>query len=93
MSNDTSSIFSDLQPIVQTFANEIPDCVIWGSDWPHTGDGKNRSEATRDKEEAFRVIDNHAILGQLQSWMGDEVYRKMLVDNPRKLYNDRAYPE
>jgi predicted TIM-barrel fold metal-dependent hydrolase len=87
MSNEISSNFSDLELIVQTFSREVPDQVIWGSDWPHTGEGKNRSKEKLERKEAFRVIDNHAIMKQLQRWMGGDVYRKMLVDNPSYLYN------
>lgn len=86
MSNELSSNFRDLEPIVRTFAREIPDQVIWGSDWPHTGDGKNRSKDKLKCKETFRVIDNYAIMEQLQTWMGGDVYRKMLVDNPGRLY-------
>ncbi|KAJ5741576.1 amidohydrolase 2, partial [Penicillium manginii] len=86
MSNEISSNFSDLELIVRTFSQEIPDQVIWGSDWPHTGEGKNRSKEKLEQKEAFRVIDNHVIMKQLQRWMGSDVYRKMLVDNPSCLY-------
>lgn len=86
MSNEASSIFDELQPVVRTFAQEIPDRVIWGSDWPHTGDGHKRLNQTLDVKEPFRIIDDAAILERLQVWMGSDVYRKMLVDNPGRLY-------
>ncbi|CAI7653965.1 unnamed protein product [Penicillium bialowiezense] len=86
MSNCPASTFDDLQPIIQTFAQEIPDHIIWGSDWPHTGDGHNRTENTLKVKEPFRIIDNPAILKMLQSWIGSDCYRKMLVDNPNRLY-------
>ncbi|PYI09507.1 amidohydrolase 2 [Aspergillus sclerotiicarbonarius CBS 121057] len=86
MSNDSAGTFGDLQPIVQTFAQEIPDQLIWGSDWPHTGDGHNRVGKSLDVKEPFRIVDDHAILRRLHSWVGDDVYRKMLVDNPGRLY-------
>ncbi|KAE8138893.1 amidohydrolase 2 [Aspergillus pseudotamarii] len=86
VSSDTSSTYSDLQSIIETFAREIPDQVIWGSDWPHTGEGQNRLERRLDVKEPFRTIDNFAILDRLYDWMGSGGYQKMLVDNPRRLY-------
>lgn len=88
MSNDTSSTYSDLQPIIETFAREIEEQLIWGSDWPHTGDGHARVERRQSVKEPFRTIDNAAILGRLHEWMGRDVYIKMLVDNPRRLYQN-----
>lgn len=86
MSNEISSNFRDLQPIVQTFAREIPDQIIWGSDWPHTGDGHDRVKNSLEVKEPFRMIDNLAILEQLHDWIGSDVYGKMLEKNPERLY-------
>ncbi|KAJ6031429.1 amidohydrolase 2 [Penicillium herquei] len=87
MSSDTSSIYSDLKPIIKKFAIEVPEQVIWGSDWPHTGEGQNRLEKRLDLKEPFRLIDNDLILTHLHDWMGSDGYNKMLVDNPRRIYH------
>lgn len=86
MSNERSSNFRDLQPIIQTFAREIPGQIIWGSDWPHTGDGHDRVKGSLEVKEPFRMIDNLAILEQLHDWMGSDVYDTMLEKNPNRLY-------
>lgn len=88
MSSLVSGTYSDLQPILEAFAQEIPEQLIWGSDWPHTGEGSNRTERTQEMKEPFRIVDNNGILAKLHSWMGSDVYRKMLVDNPRRLYQN-----
>ncbi|KAJ5088019.1 amidohydrolase 2 [Penicillium angulare] len=88
MSNEMSMNFSDLQSIVQSFATEIPDQIIWGSDWPHTGDGHSRLNKSLEMKEPFRIINNSGILEQLREWMGDDVYSKMLVENPIGLYQN-----
>lgn len=88
VSNDHSSTYSDLQPIVQTFAKEVPDQIVWGSDWPHTGDGHNRVGKSLDIKEPFRTIDNHSILRKLHDWMGSSAHKKMLVDNPGRIFID-----
>ncbi|CAG7931615.1 unnamed protein product [Penicillium olsonii] len=87
MSSDTCSTYSDLKPIVETLAQEAPKQVIWGSDWPHTGDGHNRLEGRLDVKEPFRVIKNDAILNHLHDWMGSDAYKKMMVDNPKRIYH------
>lgn len=86
MSTDIASNFRDLQPIIQTFAQEIPDQIIWGSDWPHTGDGNDRVENSLQVKEQFRKIDNLAIFEKLHGWMGSGALGKMLVKNPERLY-------
>lgn len=86
MSNETSSTYQDLQPIIQAFAQEIPGQIIWGSDWPHTGDGHARAKNSLAVKEPFRKIDNIAILEKLHNWMGSDVYGKMLEKNPERLY-------
>jgi len=86
MSKETSSTFQDLQPIIQAFAQEVPDQIIWGSDWPHTGDGHARVNRSLSVKEPFRKVDNVAILERLHDWMGSDVYSKMLENNPRRLY-------
>jgi predicted TIM-barrel fold metal-dependent hydrolase len=88
MSTEVSSSFEDLQPLVQKFAQEIPDQLIWGSDWPHTGDGHDRVNGSLEVKEPFRVVDNLAILERLYQWMGSDVYARMLVKNPGLLYLD-----
>lgn len=88
MSSHVAAIYSDLQPILETFAQEIPEQLIWGSDWPHTGEGSNRMERKLEVKEPFRIVDNPAILAKLYNWMGSDVYRRMLVDNPRRLYQN-----
>ncbi|OOQ83510.1 transcriptional family amidohydrolase family protein [Penicillium brasilianum] len=88
MSTDVSSNFEDLQPLAQKFAQEIPDQMIWGSDWPHTGEGHDRVNASLEVKEPFRVVDNLAILERLYQWMGNDVYARMLVKNPSLLYLD-----
>lgn len=86
MSSDTSSTYDDLQEIITLLAQEAPDSLIWGSDWPHTGDGQNRSNGSLDVKEQFRTIDNRSVVDNIQQWVGMDVYQKMLVDNPARIY-------
>lgn len=82
----STSHFSDTKPAIQAFAHHIPNQLIWGSDWPHTGDGSNRVDRHLNVKEPFRLIDSHAILQSIRDWVGDEVWRMMLKDNPARVF-------
>jgi 2-pyrone-4,6-dicarboxylate lactonase len=68
--------FSDAVPFGATFVAAAPDRMVWGSDWPHVRWRKpvmvNDGEAV---ELLYRYADNDRNL-----------IRKILVDNPAKLY-------
>ncbi|KAL3296124.1 amidohydrolase 2 [Colletotrichum asianum] len=67
--------------------SSLPDRLIWGSDWPHTGDGKDRLKRGKDAIEEFRVIDNELIVRNLRNWIGsEETWGKVTVRNPQKFY-------
>ncbi|GME41060.1 hypothetical protein diail_5798 [Neofusicoccum parvum] len=83
-SNHTTGGYDDLEPLVRYFAEEIPQQLIWGSDWPHTG--SNRTEATRYVPEPFRIIDNEAVLRNIRKWVGPRLWHEMTVVTPAKLY-------
>ncbi|KAM0418750.1 hypothetical protein ACHAPT_012348 [Fusarium lateritium] len=87
----TESGYDDLEGILRRLFKEVPDRLIWASDWPHTGEGRARAKkdaARRLAEiERFRTIDNFGILQSLRRWAGSEdAWRKMMVNNPRKLF-------
>ncbi|KAH6887483.1 hypothetical protein B0T10DRAFT_607429 [Thelonectria olida] len=79
--------FDDLEPIIRALATSIPDGLVWASDWPHTGEGKDRKKRNLDHIEDFRPVDNEAILKNIRAWMGDDqAWRKMMVDTPAMVY-------
>ena len=86
VSSLSTSLFSDTKSVIQALAHHIPNQLIWGSDWPHTGDGSNRLERNLNVKEPFRLVDNHAILQNIRDWVGDEVWRMMLKDNPFRAF-------
>ncbi|KAJ5348610.1 uncharacterized protein N7506_001863 [Penicillium brevicompactum] len=87
MSNDNSTNLADTRPIIEHFAHEAPNQLIWGSDWPHTGDGHNRTASTVLIKEPFRLIDDRGILANMHDWVDDEVWDKMLRQNPKRLFH------
>ncbi|KAI1762438.1 hypothetical protein GGR53DRAFT_418961 [Hypoxylon sp. FL1150] len=80
--------YEDLAPIVRALAKRVPDRLVWASDWPHTGQGKDRKpENALNTTEPFRKIDNLLILKNLKQWVdGNGVWHKLMVPNPRAIY-------
>ena len=62
-----------------------PERCLWGSDWPHpsTHGVRKLSEV-----QPFDRIDDLAALGRVRGSIADDaLFRKMLVDNPARLYD------
>ncbi|KAI8196009.1 hypothetical protein KHU50_010440 [Colletotrichum sp. SAR 10_65] len=79
--------YDDMEPVIKALAERVPDRLIWGSDWPHTGEGKDRLKRGIDAIEEFRVIDNELIVRNLRNWIGsEETWGKVTVRNPKKFY-------
>jgi predicted TIM-barrel fold metal-dependent hydrolase len=76
--------FVDVTPLAQALVAANPERIVWGSDWPHPGAerGKPLNEIT-----APYPIDDGLLLDQLPKWVPDAALRrKILVDNPARLY-------
>jgi predicted TIM-barrel fold metal-dependent hydrolase len=84
-SNMTTGGYDDLEPLIKAFAKEVPQQLIWGSDWPHTSSA-NRTEENKYVPSKFRDVDNEAVLRNVRSWVGPQVWRSMMVDVPAKVY-------
>ena len=73
----------DPGPLVQALVAAAPERCVWGSDWPHPVSGAHNPKAVQP----FDEVDDVAALERLQEWIPDEkVLRKILVDNPVRLY-------
>ena len=65
--------YDDVGAVARAFIRAAPQRMIWGSDWPHTTE--------RDKPNGANLID------LLATWCGDDlIVRRILIDNPRLLY-------
>ena len=70
--------FDDVVPFGRALVEKFPDRVIWGTDWPHP----NMKKAAPDDGILVDMIPRMATTAELQ--------RKLLVDNPMRLYwNER----
>jgi predicted TIM-barrel fold metal-dependent hydrolase len=81
--SDKPPDYADIAPIAQALAAANPDRVVWGSDWPHTNPVRRPvAEITPPAN-----VDDGLILDQLLKWVPDTgTRRKILVDNPQRLY-------
>ena len=86
-STRNESVYDDLEPIISSLAAEVPNQLIWASDWPHTGDGADRDPQNVEKIEQFRKVDDAKVLEQLRSWVSCTTWMKMMVANPSRIFN------
>ncbi|MFM9278848.1 amidohydrolase family protein [Paenibacillus jiagnxiensis] len=70
--------YSDTLPLAAAFIETAPERVIWGSDWPHPS-----------MYSAGKPMPNDADLIELLAVQSSnqEIFYKILVDNPARLYN------
>ena len=77
---------ADPAPIARALAEANPERLLWGSDWPHPGGA--HGVRNRDAIQPFDAIDDRAALDRLAAWFPDaNLRRKILVDNPARLYD------
>ncbi len=78
--------FADATPFAKALIDANPDRVLWGTDWPHPDTTVRAGHPATDVTPLL-PIDDGRLLNQLPVWAPDAtVRRKILVDNPAKLY-------
>jgi len=71
---------ADIQPLADALLKAAPDRVVWGSDWPHV-------MVKRD------MPNDGDLLDLLHAWAPDAALRRrVLVDNPARLYDFPPLP-
>ena len=66
--------YRDLDRVAHAWLDAAPERLVWGSDWPHVTE--------RDKP------DDGKLFNLLSRWVADDITRrKILVDNPARLYD------
>jgi predicted TIM-barrel fold metal-dependent hydrolase len=77
--------FPEIAPFARALLSANPERVVWGSDWPHS-EGTRAGHSSTDVSSPMAVDDGH-MLNLLAIWAPDvELRRKILVENPRRLY-------
>lgn len=78
--------YANLIPLVRAFVTANPERVLWGSGWPHVDSGNVPGRAKVDIAADLPEDAGH-LLNLLAAWVPDEASRKrILVDNPARLY-------
>jgi len=70
--------YADALPFARKLVMEFPDRVVWGTDWPHP---HHKGPIPEDSQ----LVD---LIGEMAP--SDALRRKLMVDNPRHLYEGRA---
>ena len=80
--SDKKPDFPDTAPLAQALVAANSDRVVWGSNWPHPGRGPSPTALAPPYPN-----DDGAVLNLLPIWVPDPAIRKkILVDNPARLY-------
>jgi predicted TIM-barrel fold metal-dependent hydrolase len=81
--------YPDTAPLARALLQANPDRIVWGTDWPHPDSYKRAGRAPTDLAPAL-PIDDGRLLNLLAEWAPDPALRrKVLVENPARLY---GYP-
>jgi predicted TIM-barrel fold metal-dependent hydrolase len=84
--SDKAPDFSDVTPLAQALVGANAERIVWGTDWPHPNSDAARGKPLTEIAAPF-PIDDGLLLNQLPKWVPDAaVRRKILVDNPTRLY-------
>jgi predicted TIM-barrel fold metal-dependent hydrolase len=78
--------YSDVIPLAKALIAANPDRIVWGTDWPHPNSAPTQGRKVTDVASLFQIDDGH-LLNMLAVWAPDAaIRRKILVDNPARLY-------
>jgi len=84
--SDRAPDFPDVAPFAQAAIAANPDRIVWGSNWPHP-DGARVPGRDPFAVLPFLPVGDADTLNLLGAWVPDaETRRKILVDNPARLY-------
>ena len=77
------SDWADVVPLAKALIAAGPDRMLWGTNWPHPGRGRDDIK----KITPYQVVDNQKLLTHFAQQCPDVALRKMiLVDTPQRLY-------
>ncbi|MDH2346748.1 amidohydrolase family protein [Bradyrhizobium sp. SSUT77] len=78
--------YQDMVPYARALIAANADRIVWGTDWPHPDSSRVEGRKATDIAPLYQ-IDDGRLLNQLPVWAPDATLRKkILVDNPARLY-------
>ncbi|MFK4497360.1 putative TIM-barrel fold metal-dependent hydrolase [Bradyrhizobium japonicum] len=85
-SSNLAPDYQDMVPYARALIAANPDRIVWGTDWPHPDSSPVEGRKPTDIAPFYQIEDGR-LLNQLPVWAPDaEVRKKILVDNPARLY-------
>lgn len=79
--------YADVAPFAHALIAANPDRMLWGSDWPNSFPPAGTARKP-EVPEPFRPENNLAAIRRLVGWaQSAEIAKKILVDNPARLYD------
>jgi predicted TIM-barrel fold metal-dependent hydrolase len=78
--------YPDAAPLARALIAANAERIVWGTDWPHPDSVTPPDRKITDVTPLFQ-IDDGRLFNQLPVWAPDDaIRRKILVDNPARLY-------
>jgi predicted TIM-barrel fold metal-dependent hydrolase len=78
--------YADVMPLAQALVKANADRIVWGTDWPHPNSDAGRGKPLAEITAPF-PIDDGLLFNQMAKWVPDsDTRKKILVDNPARLY-------
>jgi predicted TIM-barrel fold metal-dependent hydrolase/predicted NBD/HSP70 family sugar kinase len=85
-SSEKAPAYGDVAPLAKALIAANPNRIVWGTDWPHPHAAS--PDMALDQLAPFYDIDDGLALNQLALWAPSAaIRRKILVDNPARLYD------
>jgi predicted TIM-barrel fold metal-dependent hydrolase len=78
----SQNTMEDMKGVVQCLANDAPDHLLWGSDWPHVNSGVRGMVPMPP----LCNVDALQELMMIKTWLSPDQWGKMLVGNPSRLF-------
>jgi predicted TIM-barrel fold metal-dependent hydrolase len=84
--SSTQPDYADVKPLAQMLIAANVDRIVWGTDWPHPNSTPQAGHKATDVTPLYQVDDGQ-LLNLLPVWAPDAAVRKkILVENPARLY-------
>lgn len=88
LSQDASQARQVARQMIAEFHDLIPDRLIWGSDWPHTGGGAERRQRPITQTEPFRQVDSLSVPALFDAaGLSAAAQTSILCQNPARLFD------